>query len=140
MDNKKEGAKKINEEVERRKAVVFEKMLGKQIETIEKSRISPDIISIKDRILCLMESMDNHTVVAKTNLPKINRFYKFDIQQTQIYKLFYDSYKSIREDIIQTIAKKEGAFKQKFDKIFPEIPLIDIKTWGGCINFHACNW
>ncbi len=126
MSNKENKIKKLEQESHRRELVKRTKMLGMEIEKIERNRVSKDIDSIQNRIKSL-----NALIVGfvKAEVEKVKNDSQLLVMPESDYKLVYKSYietySSIREDVCFTIEKKEKNFREKFNKIFPEIDFLD---------------
>lgn len=136
MSDKKRELENAKDEPRLRRDVIRLKEYGKKIEDIQKSRISPDIISIQDRIIMNTKSFMkiSSQIISHSEIDyNIDRISLNNVLQPQI-----NAYKSIRVDICEALKKKERTFKDRFDKMFPEI-LYSGKTIGdvkdSCFEF-----
>ena len=119
MGDKKRELENTKEEARLREQVVKLKEFGKEIEEIQKSRITPDIYSIQDRIM--MNCMALMEIAKKiSNEPNYDNKIGLIVTNKAIQPQL-NIYKSIRMDICETLKKKDKTIKDKFDKLFPEI-------------------
>jgi len=136
MSDPEKEIEKLKDETDRRELVIREKNFGREIEKIEKSRITPDILSIQQRLLEVVKGV-NMIVMSKTNQETQQKLSNTPIGPTakKTIDALIDNYISIRKDICYTITigKKEGKFPEKFQDIFPEIKT-PIKTYGEMLD------
>ena len=117
MSEKKKEIEELKDETERRELVRREKILGEEIEKIEKSRITPDIISIQQRIIDVASSM----LRASRGLTEEKLRPNLPIGQStpQLIDTYINNYISIRKDICHTIKKRKEIFLKNL-KIFSQ--------------------
>lgn len=126
MSNKENKIEILKQESQRRELVKKTKILGKQIEEIEKDRISKDIDSIQYRIMYIS---DLTLKTIQDELDRRKKDKKLDKKPcpdfTKTCQKFIETYKSIRKDICYTIEKREKNFQDKFIELFPEAKISD---------------
>lgn len=126
MSNIQKKTDNLEEENKRREQVLKEKQLGRDIEIIEKSRVSSDISSIKSRIFFYIKVIHESIGLIRE---KYNANDKAILLIVNEFSKMYRTYESIREDISLTIEKKEGGFRKEFDTLFPKINYLH-ETYG----------
>lgn len=126
MSNATKDAKTLEEENKRREQVRIEKQLGRDIEIIEKSRITSDISSINRRIVFYTNVIHESISILREKFKSEDKSIPFIVND---YSKIFRTYESIREDICLTIEKKEGCFRKEFDALFPKITFSD-ETYG----------
>lgn len=119
--NKKSKANRIKEkekelvEAKRREAVLLSKTLGQAIEEVDRRRKTPEITSLRNRIL-------THLGFCQSTMEGITKiFKKFPEQPIDSVMLatahnIIDTYKSIREDLKEVLKIDDD----KLEKLFPE--------------------